>query len=115
MEPACRELAAGPNREAVRVNLGRPPGDRRVSQDAATRRVRTLAFLNTRPALVQVYRLIVIASVGVGSVLALDVVWGVADIAMAAMALMNLVARRDPEFVAAANSELPGPLVTEVW
>jgi hypothetical protein len=28
------------------VNLGRPPGDRRVSQDAATRRVRTLTRMD---------------------------------------------------------------------
>jgi AGCS family alanine or glycine:cation symporter len=82
------------------------------------------------------FRLLVLAAIGVGSVVALDAVWAVADVAMALMALVNLVAilmlgkwafgaltdyrqtlaaRREPHFHAADNPQLPAPLPTEVW
>jgi alanine or glycine:cation symporter, AGCS family len=93
-------------------------------------------FLRAKSVHLQVFRLVVIASVGLGSVLELKPVWDFADVAMGVMALVNLVAivllgkwafgalrdyeaskRRgaDPAFVAAGNQYLPGELRTEVW
>ncbi|WP_338673565.1 sodium:alanine symporter family protein [Streptomyces sp. SCSIO 30461] len=82
------------------------------------------------------FRLITLAAVGIGSILALDVVWELADVAMAVMTLINLLAigllggwafgllrdfdrsrreGRDPVFTAEGNPDLPRPLDTEVW
>jgi AGCS family alanine or glycine:cation symporter len=95
-----------------------------------------LDFLRARPWAVQVFRLVVIASVGLGSVLALNAVWDFADIAMGVMALVNLVAivllgswafgalrdfeasvgdGEDPAFSGSGNRYLPGELRTDVW
>jgi len=95
-----------------------------------------LNFLRANSLALHVFRLVVIGSVGLGSVLALNAVWDFADIAMGVMALVNLVAitllgkwafgaLRDfeaakqrgvnPEFSARDNPYLPGELPTKVW
>lgn len=95
-----------------------------------------LDFLGAGRILLTVFRIFVIAIIGLGSLLALDLVWEFADVAMALMALVNLVAivllgrwafgvlsdyekamraRRAPVFIATDNPELPRPLVTDVW
>ncbi|MCI7551302.1 MAG: alanine/glycine:cation symporter family protein [Actinomycetaceae bacterium] len=72
------------------------------------------------------------ASVFIGAIAALKAVWNFADITMAGMALINLVAilllgkwalgalkdyREDPErpFVATGNKNMPGELPTDIW
>ena len=95
-----------------------------------------LDYLRARPGVVTAFRLVVIASVGLGSVVALTTVWDIADVAMGLMALVNLVAilllgkwalgaladyeharrnGRDPVFVAAHSEWMPGHLDTDVW
>jgi len=79
---------------------------------------------------------IVLASVAVGAVIALQAVWTFADVSMGLMALVNLVAivllgswafgalrdyersigaGRTPVFAATENPDLPGRLPTDVW
>nr|WP_237668888.1 alanine:cation symporter family protein [Rhodococcus sp. BS-15] len=81
-------------------------------------------------------RTIVLAAIGFGSLSALTTVWALADVAMAAMATVNLVAiallgkwafgaladfeamrreGRDDKFVGRGNSYLPGDLPGDVW
>jgi AGCS family alanine or glycine:cation symporter len=95
-----------------------------------------LDFLGAKRLHLQLFRLVVIGSVGLGSVVALNAVWDFADVAMGVMALVNLVAivllgrwafgalkdfeaatarGQDPAFTAPGNPYLPGELVTEVW
>jgi len=83
-----------------------------------------------------VFRVVVLAAVGLGSVLALTAVWEFADFSMGLMTLGNLTAivllapwaigalrdyeasRKaglDPVFEASGNPHLPGELDTEVW
>ena len=73
-----------------------------------------------------------VASVAIGSMLQLNTVWNLADVAMGAMAIINLVSililgkwalgalkdyEANPEgaFIAANNPYLPGKLETHVW
>ncbi|WP_124054963.1 alanine/glycine:cation symporter family protein [Arcanobacterium ihumii] len=80
----------------------------------------------------KVLGVIVVASVVIGSVSSLNAVWNFADITMAGMAMINLVAivllgkwvfgalkdyREDPErpFVATNNPNMPGELPTDIW
>lgn len=95
-----------------------------------------LNFLGTPPVCLHVFRGVVLAAVGAGSLLALTFVWEFADVAMAIMAIVNLTAilllsrwaigalrdyeqsvaaSRDPVFRAANNQDMPDELPTEVW
>ncbi|UZN04586.1 alanine/glycine:cation symporter family protein [Cellulomonas sp. S1-8] len=95
-----------------------------------------LTYLGIRGRGVTALRTLVLAAVGVGSLLALTTVWAVADIAMALMATVNLVAilllsrwalgaladfraaRRagtDERFVGHGNPLLPGDVPGDVW
>ena len=95
-----------------------------------------LDFLGTPPWFLNVFRVVVLLSVGFGAVIALEAVWSLADVAMGLMALVNLVAilalgrwafaaladyealragGREPVFAAAGNPRLPEPLTTDVW
>ncbi|ACZ21039.1 amino acid carrier protein [Sanguibacter keddieii DSM 10542] len=97
-----------------------------------------LAYLGIRTASgVAAFRVLVLAAVATGSVLSLEVVWDIADIAMAGMALVNLTActlllrwvlgalrdyehrmrtgTLDERFVGHGNRFLPGDLPGAVW
>ena len=95
-----------------------------------------LNFLGVEGKLLNVLRTIVLAAIGFGSLSALTTVWALADVAMAAMATVNLVAiallgkwafgaladfeamrreGRDDKFVGRGNSHLPGDLPGDVW
>ena len=95
-----------------------------------------LNFLGVEGKLLNVLRTIVLAAIGFGSLSALTTVWALADVAMAAMATVNLVAiallgkwafgaladfeamrkeGRDDKFVGRGNSYLPGDLPGHVW
>lgn len=101
-----------------------------------------LAFLGVRGSALTVLRVLVLAAVGAGTLLSLEVVWALADVAMAFMAIVNLVAitmlgrwalgaLRDYEsqvragvqdgtgrtgrFVATDNPHMPGPLPGDIW
>jgi alanine or glycine:cation symporter, AGCS family len=94
-----------------------------------------LDFLRASPLAINIFRLVVIAAVGLGSILALNFVWNFADVAMALMALVNLVAilllgkwafallkdderqraaGSDPVFVP-ADADLSARLKTDSW
>ncbi|MGA9873946.1 MAG: alanine/glycine:cation symporter family protein [Rhodococcus sp. (in: high G+C Gram-positive bacteria)] len=95
-----------------------------------------LNFLGVDGKLLNVLRTIVLAAIGFGSLTALSTVWALADVAMAAMATVNLVAiallgkwafgaladfeqmrreGRDDHFIGRGNSNLPGDLPGDVW
>ena len=96
-----------------------------------------LTFLGVHGKALTALRTLVLAAVGMGALLSLDVVWALADIAMALMAIVNLVAisllgkwafgalrdyetkvrdgRGDDRFVGAGNPLLPGDLPGLVW
>ncbi len=95
-----------------------------------------LAYLRTRPAMVVAFRVLVVVIVGAGSLLELEAVWALADVAMGLMALVNLVAlvllarwalgalrdfeRQvkagvDPVFRTVGNRDLPRDLPDSVW
>ncbi|GIG28306.1 alanine/glycine:cation symporter family protein [Cellulomonas marina] len=95
-----------------------------------------MGFLRARPAVLTVFRVVVVACVGFGAVADLVAVWALADVAMGLMALVNLVAlvllapwalgalrdferqRRaglDPVFRTDANLDLPRELPDGVW
>lgn len=95
-----------------------------------------LTFLGVRGSALNALRTLVLAAVGIGSLAALTTVWVVADIAMALMATVNLVAilllsrwavgaladyRRgraagtDERFVGHGNPLLPGDVPGDVW
>lgn len=91
-----------------------------------------LTFLRVRGRALNVLRIGVLIAVGLGSVATLSTVWAIADIAMALMATVNLVAilllsrwalgaladyRRAPteRFVAPGNPLLPGEVPGDVW
>lgn len=95
-----------------------------------------LTYLGIRGRALTALRTLVLAAVGIGSLLALTTVWAVADIAMALMATVNLVAivllsrwalgaladfraaRRagtDDRFVGHGNPHLPGDVPGDVW
>jgi len=95
-----------------------------------------LDFLGAKERGLAVFRVVVILAVASGSLVALESVWALADVAMGLMALVNLAAilllgrwafgaladwqrlRRADEpqvFVAAGNDALPGVLPGDVW
>lgn len=95
-----------------------------------------LTFLGVHGRGLTALRTLVLAAVGIGALLALDTVWAVADIAMALMATVNLVAilllgrwafaaladftamraaGRDDRFVGVGNPLLPGDLPGDIW
>ncbi|SDS34443.1 alanine or glycine:cation symporter, AGCS family [Paraoerskovia marina] len=95
-----------------------------------------LTFLGVRGRALTGLRTLVLASVGVGALATLTTAWALADVAMAFMALVNLVAivllgrwaigalkdyesmrRRgvDEQFVGVGNPNLPGDLPGDVW
>ncbi|MEP6561925.1 MAG: alanine/glycine:cation symporter family protein [Nakamurella sp.] len=95
-----------------------------------------MSFLGANHLVMNVFRVVVIASVGLGALAQLATVWTMADVAMAFMTLVNLVAivmlgkwafgafddyqRQaalgvDPVFVAEGNSDIPAGLPGDVW
>ncbi|ADG74102.1 amino acid carrier protein [Cellulomonas flavigena DSM 20109] len=95
-----------------------------------------LTYLGVRGRALTALRTLVLAAVGIGALLALATVWAVADIAMALMATVNLVAilllsrwatgaladyrtaqreGRDGRFVGHGNPLLPGDVPGDVW
>lgn len=96
-----------------------------------------LTYLGVQGRALTALRTLVLAAVGVGALLALTTVWAVADIAMALMATVNLVAivllsrwatgaladyraaqregRADERFVGHGNTRLPGDVPGDVW
>lgn len=96
-----------------------------------------MSFVSTLPVATYAVRVVSVASIFLGCVTALDVVWNAVDIAMAVMTITNLVAlivlarwgvgalrdyeaqRRagvaDPVFVGVKNPHLPGDVPTDVW
>ncbi len=95
-----------------------------------------LDFLRARPSALLTFRLLVVGAVALGAVVALELVWALADVAMGLMAMVNLVSilllgrwalgalrdytqgrRQDewPRFRGVDNPHLPGDLDNEVW
>lgn len=95
-----------------------------------------MTFLGMSRGALNLFRIIVLAAVGVGSLLELSAVWAFADVSMAFMAMVNLTAivllgkwafaalkdyqrqadaGEDPHFVAAGVPGLPEVLDDEVW
>ncbi|WP_454043356.1 alanine/glycine:cation symporter family protein [Cellulosimicrobium sp. Marseille-Q8652] len=95
-----------------------------------------LTYLGIRGRALTALRTLVLAAVGIGALVALEAAWAVADVAMAFMATINLVAisllgrwafgalrdyermtreGRDDQFVATANPTLPAQLPGDVW
>jgi AGCS family alanine or glycine:cation symporter len=95
-----------------------------------------LAYMRARPAAVLAFRVVVVLVVGAGSLLELQAVWALADVAMGLMALVNLVAivllgrwalgalrdfeqqlkaGTDPVFRTLGNPNLPRDLPDSVW
>lgn len=95
-----------------------------------------LTFLGAGPRGLTVVRVLVLAAVGAGALLSLEVVWALADIAMALMAIVNLVAIAllgkwafgalrdyehqlrsgvDDEIFVDGNKFMPGTLPGDVW
>jgi AGCS family alanine or glycine:cation symporter len=95
-----------------------------------------LTFLGAGKRVLTVFRIVVLLAIGLGAIVALDAVWAIADIAMALMALVNLVAilllgkwafgvladyeaslraGEVPRFGADDNPHLSKQLVTSVW
>ncbi len=95
-----------------------------------------LTFLGIRAKALTALRTLVLAAIGIGSLIELEAVWAVADVAMALMALVNLVAitllgrwafgaLKDYErlrkggggdrFVGVGNPDLPGDVPGDVW
>lgn len=95
-----------------------------------------LNFLGIDGKVLNLLRTLVLAAIGFGALAALGTVWALADVAMAGMATVNLVAiallgkwafgalkdfeemrreGRDDRFVGRANPHLPGDLPGDVW
>ena len=95
-----------------------------------------LDFLGAGARALTIFRIVVIASVLVGALIALESVWAIADVAMGLMALVNLTAiillgkwafgaladyqrqradGSDPVFAATNNDSLPGVLPGDIW
>jgi AGCS family alanine or glycine:cation symporter len=95
-----------------------------------------LDFLGAGARGLTIFRVVVIASVLVGALIALESVWAIADVAMGLMALVNLTAiillgkwafgaltdyqrqraqGTDPVFEATDNMLLPGALPGDIW
>jgi AGCS family alanine or glycine:cation symporter len=94
-----------------------------------------LDYLGAPRWVLNVFRVVAIAAVGLGTLMALEAVWNLADFAMAVMTLINLTAilllgrwafgalrdyerqralRTDPTF-SRTSGDLPAPLTTDVW
>ena len=94
-----------------------------------------LFFLGARRNAIAVFRVLVLIAIGIGALARLDAVWGLADISMGLMAMVNLVAivllggwafaalrdyhrqaisGRDPVFIA-DEAGLPGRLDGDIW
>ena len=94
-----------------------------------------LFFLGAKYRAINVFRVLVLIAIGIGALARLDAVWGLADISMGLMAMVNLVAivllgrwafaalrdyqnqvsaGRDPVFIA-AEAGLPGQLPGDIW
>jgi AGCS family alanine or glycine:cation symporter len=95
-----------------------------------------LDFLGAGRRELTIFRVVVIAAVLLGALIALDSVWALADVAMGFMALVNLTAiillgkwafgaladyqrlresGAEPVFVAQGNANLPGQLPGDIW
>lgn len=95
-----------------------------------------LFFLKANDTVMTVFRVVVLLSVGLGALIALDAVWALADVSMALMAIVNLTAilllskwargalkdyqalrkaGQNPRFVATDNQYLPGELPGDIW
>jgi AGCS family alanine or glycine:cation symporter len=95
-----------------------------------------LYFLHANNTVITLFRVVVLISVGLGAVIALEAVWAIADVSMALMAIVNLTAilllfkwvrgllrdydasRKaglDPVFIATGNAYLPAELPGDVW
>ena len=94
-----------------------------------------LFFLGAKYRAINVFRVLVLIAIGIGALARLDAVWGLADISMGLMAIVNLVAivllgrwafaalrdyqkqvgaGLDPVFIA-ADAGLPGNLEGDIW
>ena len=94
-----------------------------------------LFFLGAKQRAINVFRVLVLLAIGIGALARLDAVWGIADISMGLMAIVNLIAivllgkwafaalrnyhlqaeaGEDPEFIA-AEANLPGHLDGDIW
>ncbi len=94
-----------------------------------------LFFLGAQYRVINVFRVLVLMAIGIGALARLDAVWGLADISMGLMAMVNLVAivllgrwafaalrdyndqvtaGRDPVFIA-EEAGLPGQLLGDIW
>jgi len=94
-----------------------------------------LFFLGAKYRAINVFRVLVLIAIAIGSLARLDAVWGLADISMGLMAIVNLVAivllgrwafaalrdyqnqvstGRDPVFIA-ADAGLPAHLQGDIW
>jgi AGCS family alanine or glycine:cation symporter len=94
-----------------------------------------LFFLGAKDRAITVFRVCVLVAIGIGALARLDAVWGIADISMGLMAIVNLIAivllgkwafaalrnyhlqaegGEDPVFVA-DEARLPGPLDGDIW
>ncbi|PFG32691.1 alanine/glycine:cation symporter family protein [Sanguibacter antarcticus] len=101
-----------------------------------------LAFLGVHGGGLTVLRVLVLVAVGAGALLSLETVWALADVAMAFMAIVNLVSitllgrwalgalrdyesqvragardgtRRTGRFVSSGNPHMPGDLPGDIW
>jgi len=94
-----------------------------------------LFFLGAKKQAINIFRVLVLGAIGIGALARLDAVWGIADIAMGLMAIVNLVAivllgkwafaalrdyhlqaeaGEDPEFFV-EDAALPGHLDGDIW
>lgn len=94
-----------------------------------------LFFLGANPQQINIFRGLVLIAIGIGALARLDAVWGLADISMGLMAIVNLVAivllgkwafavlrnyhlqaeaGEDPVFIA-QEARLPGHLDGDIW
>ena len=95
-----------------------------------------LFFLKANKVVLTIFRVIVLVSVGLGAVIALEAVWALADVSMALMAIVNLTAilllfkwargalrdyeaarkaGREPVFTSLDNDSMPAALPGDVW
>jgi AGCS family alanine or glycine:cation symporter len=95
-----------------------------------------LFFLGAGKVAMTIFRIVVLLSVGFGALIALNVVWDIADVSMALMAIVNLTAilllfkwargalkdyeaalkaKREPAFVSLDNEFMPGTLPGDIW
>lgn len=94
-----------------------------------------LFFLGAKRNAITIFRVLVLIAIGIGALARLDAVWGIADISMGLMAIVNLIAivllgkwafaalrnyhsqaeaGEDPEFIA-EEAALPGHLDGDIW